>query len=253
LKTLSCPFCGSSHQDIYDLYYDDLHRLVYCKCGAQAGEADDEERAIALWNTRTTFESQETPMESLPCPFCGGQEKEDYQQGKYFWVWCKCGAQGSHAANKQEAITLWNSRKAQSNTGENLMQKIIATVLLLPVLTFGSPGLAQVVVDFQSQPTPDPLLQVVKSATKDKNYSTTLRVANNAVKLFPDLAAAYFYRATALDKLGQPEEARLDFEQAKKLYLSQLKSVKISAQEKNEAWVKLGMVEQYLKLLKPQR
>jgi len=226
---------------------------VYCKCGAQAGEADDEEGATALWNTRTPVESQETPMESLPCPFCGGQEKEDYQQGKYFWVWCKCGAQGSHAANNKEAIALWNSRKAQSNTGENLMQKIIATVLLLPVLTFGSPGLAQVGVDFQSQPTIEQLIQVVESATKDKNYSTALRVANNAVKLFPDLAAAYFYRATALDKLGQPEEARLDFEQAKKLYLSQLKSVKISAQEKNEAWVKLGMVEQYLKLLKPQR
>jgi Lar family restriction alleviation protein len=154
---------------------------VYCKCGAQAGEADDEERAIALWNTRTPVESQETPVESLLCPFCGGQEKEDYQQGMYFWVWCKCGAQGSHAANKQEAIALWNSRKAQSNTREKLMKKIIASALLLPVLTFAPPGLTQVVIDFQSQPTIEQLIQVVESATRDKNYPTALRVANNAV------------------------------------------------------------------------
>ena len=110
MKRLPCPFCGSSEQEIYDLYYDGLHVLVFCKCGAQAGEAENEQGAIALWNTRTTFEFQATPMEPLPCPFCEGQEKEDYQQGKYFWVWCKCGAQGSHAANKQEAIALWNTR-----------------------------------------------------------------------------------------------------------------------------------------------
>ena len=110
MQNLPCPFCGGLEQEIYDLYYDDPHRLVYCKCGAQAGEADDEEKAIALWNTRTPVKSQEIPMESLPCPFCGGQEQEQYQQGKYFWLWCKCGAQGSHAANKQEAIALWNTR-----------------------------------------------------------------------------------------------------------------------------------------------
>ena len=84
MKRLPCPFCGSSEQEIYDLYYDGSHRLIYCKCGAQAGEAEDEQGAIALWNTRTTFEFQAIPMEPLPCPFCGGQEKEDYQQGKYF-------------------------------------------------------------------------------------------------------------------------------------------------------------------------
>ena len=250
MKTLSCPFCGSSHQDIYDLCYDDLHRLVYCKCGAQAGEADDEEGATALWNTRTPVESQETPMESLPCPFCGGQEKEDYQQGKYFWVWCKCGAQGSHAANNKEAIALWNSRKAQSNTGENLMQKIIATVLLLPVLTFGSPGLAQVGVDFQSQPTIEQLIQVVESATKDKNYSTALRVANNAIKQFPSYATGYFYRAIAQYNIGNTFAAKIDFEQAKKLYLTQLKNANISTQEKSEARMALAKVEYHLKLLK---
>ena len=110
MKRLPCPFCGSSEQEIYDLYYDGLHVLVFCKCGAQAGSAEDEQEAIALWNTRTPVKSQEVPMESLPCPFCGGQEQEQYQQGKYFWLWCKCGAQGSHAANKQEAIALWNTR-----------------------------------------------------------------------------------------------------------------------------------------------
>ncbi len=48
------------------------------------------------------------------------------------------------------------------------MKKIIATTLLLPWLTFASPGLAQVTIDFQSQPTQQQLLQVVESATKDR-------------------------------------------------------------------------------------
>ena len=188
-------------------------------------------------------------MEPIPCLFCGGQEKEDYQQGKYFWVWCKCGAQGSHAANKQEANALWNSRKAQSNTGEKLIKKIIASALLLPFLTFGSPALAQVTIDFQSQPTKQQLIHVVESATKDKNYSTALRVANNAIKQFPNYATAYFYRAMAEYNLGQLSAAKLDFSQAKKLYLTQLKSVLISPQEKNEAQVKLETIERHLKLL----
>ncbi len=78
------------------------------------------------------------------------------------------------------------------------MKKIIAATLLLPLLTFASPGLAQVTIDFQSQPTQQQLLQVVESATKDKNYATALRVANNAIKQFPDLATAYYCRAIAL-------------------------------------------------------
>lgn len=104
---LPCPFCGNLSQEIYDLYYDGPHRLIYCKCGAQA---ENELEAIALWNTRKTFEAQEIPMEPVPCPFCGGQEQEHYQQGKYFWLWCKCGAQGSHARDKEGAITAWNTR-----------------------------------------------------------------------------------------------------------------------------------------------
>ena len=71
------------------------------------------------------------------------------------------------------------------------MKIIIATTLLLPWLTFASPGLAQVTIDFQSQPTSEQLIPVIESATKDKNYSTVLRVANNAIKQFPDLASAY--------------------------------------------------------------
>jgi hypothetical protein len=56
--------------------------------------------------------------------------------------------------------------------------------------------------------------------------------------------------AIALSNLGKPEAARLDFEQAKKLYLTQLKSAKISTQEKSEARIKLEKVEQNLLLLK---
>lgn len=123
------------------------------------------------------------------------------------------------------------------------MQKIIATALLIPLLTFASPGVSQVMIDFGSQPTSEQLLQVVESATKDKNYATALRVANNAIKQFPDLAEAYYYRAIALSNLGNQKDARLDFEQAKKLYLSQLKDAKISAQGKSEARVKLETVE----------
>lgn len=129
--------------------------------------------------------------------------------------------------------------------------KIIATTLLLPWLIFASPGMTQVKIDFQSQPTSEQLLQVIESATKDKNYSTALRVANNAVKQFPDLAEAYYYRAIALNNLGNKKDARLDFQHAKRLYLTQLKSAKISPQEKNEAQVKLETVEQNLLLLKP--
>ena len=131
------------------------------------------------------------------------------------------------------------------------MQKIIiATALLIPLLTFASPGITQVTVDFRSQPTSEQLVQVISSATKDKNYATVLRVANNAIKQFPNLAAAYYYRAIVLNNLGNQKDARLDFEQAKKLYLSQLKDAKISAQEKSEARVKLETVEQKLKLFK---
>ena len=131
------------------------------------------------------------------------------------------------------------------------MQKIIATALLLPLLTFAPPALAQVIIDFQSQPTIEQLIQVVESAIRDKNYPIALRVANNAIKQFPDFATVYFYRAIALSNLGKPEEAKLDFEKAKKLYLTQLKNAKISAQEKSEARKKLETVEQHLLLLQP--
>ncbi len=131
------------------------------------------------------------------------------------------------------------------------MKKIIGLVLLLPLLTFAPPGIAQVVIDLQSQPTSEQLLQVIESATKDKNYATARRVADNAIKQFPDLAIAYYYRAIAEFNIGNPEAARLDFEQAKKLYLSQLKDAKISAQGKSEARMKLEAVEQNLSLLKP--
>ncbi len=130
------------------------------------------------------------------------------------------------------------------------MQKIIAITMLSTLLIVASPGVSQVMIDFGSQPTSEQLLQVVESATKDKNYATALRVADNAIKQFPDLAEAYYYRAIALSNLGNQEDARLDFEQAKKLYLSQLKNAKISAQEKNEASAKLERVEQNLLLLK---
>ena len=139
----------------------------------------------------------------------------------------------------------------RTNTGEKLKMKIIATSILLPLLMFVPPTVAQVTIDFQSQPTQEQLIQVVESATKDKNYSTALRVANNAIKQFPNLAEAYYYRAIAFNNLGNPIDARLDFEQAKKFYLSQLKSAKISAQEKNEARIKLETVEQNLKQLEP--
>ena len=137
----------------------------------------------------------------------------------------------------------------ESSVGKKLMKKIIAATLLFPVLTFAPPALAQVVIDFQSQPTIEQLIQVVESATRDKNYSTALRVANNAIKQFPDYATAYFYRAIAKYNLGQLSAAKLDFSQAKKLYLTQLKSVKISPQEKNEALLKLETIERQLKLL----
>ena len=139
----------------------------------------------------------------------------------------------------------------RTNTGEKLKMKIIATSILLPLLMFVPPTVAQVTIDFQSQPTQEQLIQVVESATKDKNYSTALRVANNAIKQFPNLAEAYYYRAIALNNLGNKKDARLDFQHAKKLYLSQLKSGKISPQEKNEARIKLETLEQNLKLLQP--
>jgi Restriction alleviation protein Lar len=112
LKTLFCPFCGSVNQEIYDLYYDGSHVLVYCECGAQAGVAKDEENASALWNTRIPPVPQESYQ--LPCPFCGGSEQEEYQQGQDFWLWCLCGAQGSHAKDREGAITAWNTCISQA-------------------------------------------------------------------------------------------------------------------------------------------
>jgi hypothetical protein len=56
--------------------------------------------------------------------------------------------------------------------------------------------------------------------------------------------------AIALSYLGKAKEARLDFEQSRKLYLGQLKSGKISTQEENEGQMKLETVEQHLKLPK---
>lgn len=78
-----------------------------------------------------------------------------------------------------------------------MIKKIIAATLLSPWLTFTSPGMTQVTINFQSQPNSEQLLQVIESATGDKNYGTVLRVANNAIKQFPDLAEAYYYRAIA--------------------------------------------------------
>ncbi len=128
------------------------------------------------------------------------------------------------------------------------MRKILVAILMFSSVIFAPPALTQVVINFQSQPTEQQLIPVIESAAKDKNYSTVLRVSNNAIKLFPDLATAYYYRAIAqartqgfaLSNLGQPEAAKSDFEQAKKLYVNQLKSDKISAQEKSEAQNKLG-------------
>ncbi len=130
------------------------------------------------------------------------------------------------------------------------MRKIIAATVLFSTVIFASPGLTQVVIDFQAQPTKHQLIKVIDNATKDKNYSTAVRVANNAIKLFPDYARAYQARALALDRLGKPDAARLDFEQAKKLYLNTIKSDKISIHDKNEATSGLEAVELYLKLLK---
>ncbi len=106
---LPCPFCGSLEQEIDDLWYDGPHVVAFCKCGAQAGVAEDEEGAIALWNSRTLLESLE-PYQYLPCPFCGEREQEQHQQGKSFWLWCSCGAQGSDARDQEGAIVLWNTR-----------------------------------------------------------------------------------------------------------------------------------------------
>ena len=119
MEKLPCPFCGGLEQEIYDCYYDGPHILVYCKCGAQAGEAEDKEGAIALWNTRSLIVPQAPPIKYQPCPFCGGKEQEEYQQGKDFWLWCECGAQGSHATDREKAITAWNTRII----GQELEQK----------------------------------------------------------------------------------------------------------------------------------
>lgn len=110
MQTLPCPFCGSSKQEIYDLWYDGSHVLVYCECGAQAGEAEDEEGAIVLWNQQSVLEESSVSHQCLPCPFCSGREQEEYQQGKDFWQWCLCGAQGRHSKDKAGAITAWNTR-----------------------------------------------------------------------------------------------------------------------------------------------
>jgi len=37
---------------VYEGIYDGPHVLVYCDCGAQGAAAEEEEKAIALWNTR---------------------------------------------------------------------------------------------------------------------------------------------------------------------------------------------------------
>lgn len=55
------------------------------------------------------------------------------------------------------------------------MKIIIAATLLLPWLTFSSPGLAQVIIDFQSQPTSEQLIQVIESATKGNTVQLKVR------------------------------------------------------------------------------
>ena len=119
MQNLPCPFGGGLEQEIYDLFYDGPHILVYCKCGAQAGEAKDEKGAIALWNQRSILKESSFHYQCLSCPFCGGQEQEEYQQGKDFWLWCECGAQGSHATDREKAITAWDTRII----GQELEQK----------------------------------------------------------------------------------------------------------------------------------
>ncbi len=119
MKTLPCPFCSGLEQEIYDLYYDGSHVLVFCNCGAQAGEAEDEQGAIALWNQRSVLKESFFHYQCLSCPFCGGQEQEEYQQGEASWLWCSCGAQGSHATDRKGAITAWNTRNRDRTLEKN--------------------------------------------------------------------------------------------------------------------------------------
>lgn len=60
---LPCPFCGSLDLKIYEAIVDGPHILVYCDCGAQGAAAEQEDRAIALWNTRI---NQHISLEEKP-------------------------------------------------------------------------------------------------------------------------------------------------------------------------------------------
>lgn len=54
MQYLPCPFCGGLEVEIIEeLLPDRSYGLaVYCECGAQGAVAEEENQAIALWNTR---------------------------------------------------------------------------------------------------------------------------------------------------------------------------------------------------------
>lgn len=132
------------------------------------------------------------------------------------------------------------------------MKKIIAVTITSACLLFSLSALAQASTNEQVQPAQvdrRELIAVAASATQDKKYFLTLRVANNVVELFPDYGTGYLYRAIAQYRLGKREVAKVEFARAKKLDLMRLKSAKISTPEANEARSGLEVAELHLQLL----
>jgi len=135
------------------------------------------------------------------------------------------------------------------------MRRIIAIALSMPLLMFSASAIAQPANTPATQVQPTQvnkreLIAVAARATQNKNYQLALQVANNVTRLFPEYGTGYLYKAITLYKLGNLEAAWLEFTTAKELYLSQLKSADVKAQEVKEARVLLDVVELHLKLLK---
>lgn len=59
----------------------------------------------------------------LPCPFCGGEAAVEMDES-WYWEWeaycLNCHASLGHFTSKEEAITVWNTRKPMERIVERL-------------------------------------------------------------------------------------------------------------------------------------
>lgn len=102
-------------------------------------------------------------------------------------------------------------------------------------------------VNFSLDPqvTEDDLFAMAQLFIQAQKYDRAVLITSYAMQKYPKRAAPYHQRAIALHHLGRKEEARADFEEARKRYQAQLSSAKTDF-DRAEAQKALGEIDNFL-------